>query len=66
MPIKNKSMALLWLLITLPILFPITLSAQIELVPVNNDVYPFLEKLSLEGLIDFNQSNIPISRRAVA
>ena len=63
---KNKSMALLWLLLALLIFIPIKLSAQIELVPVDNDVYPFLEKLSLEGLIDFNQSNIPISRRAVA
>ncbi len=45
--------------------FPLTLQGQTELVPVDHKVYPFLESLSLRGIIDYNNASIPISRGAV-
>ncbi len=42
------------------------IQAQVELVPVDNKVYPFLETMSMRGIIDYNSAIIPISRREVA
>ena len=39
---------------------------QTELVPVDHKAYPFFERLSLRGIIDYNNASIPISRRDVA
>ena len=50
----------------LSILSPGILRGQVELVPVDHKVYPFLESLSTRGLIDYDEGNIPISRGEVA
>lgn len=48
------------------ILAPAGLYAQVELVPVYHKVYSFLERMSMEGIIDYNNAEIPISRGRVA
>ncbi len=48
------------------IIFPTVSNGQTELVPVDHKIYPFLESLSLRGIIDYNSASIPISRGAVA
>ena len=63
---KKLSAGMLRLLIMLSVLFPVVLKAQMELVPVDHKVYPFLEMMSMKGLINYNSASIPISRRAVA
>jgi Capsule assembly protein Wzi len=63
---KYLSAGLLRLLIMLSVLFPVVLKAQMELVPVDHKVYPFLEMMSMKGLIDYNNASIPLSRRRVA
>jgi hypothetical protein len=57
---------LLKLVLMCAILVPPVLKGQTELVPVDHKIYPFLENLSLRGLIDYNSASIPISRGAVA
>ena len=39
--------------------------SQVEMVPVDHKVYSLLEDLSVKGIIDYNNSNIPLSRGAV-
>ncbi len=63
---KKLSAGMLRLLILLSVLFPVASKAQMELVPVDHKVYPFLEMMSMKGLINYNNASIPISRRAVA
>ena len=43
-----------------------SIHAQVEMVPVQNRVYSFLEDLSMRGLIDYNNGSIPLSREEVA
>ncbi|MDG6999701.1 MAG: hypothetical protein JRN15_11360, partial [Nitrososphaerota archaeon] len=47
-------------------LYPGLVSAQVDFVPVDNGVYSFLQDLSVRGLIDYNDANIPITREQVA
>ncbi len=63
---KKLSMGLLRLLFLFSLLCAPALFAQTELVPVNHKVYPFLEMMSMKGLINYNDANIPISRRRVS
>ncbi len=63
---KNLAASLLRFLVMLTIVFPVVSLAQTELVPVDHKVYPFLEMMSMKGLIDYNNASIPISRRRVA
>ena len=63
---KYLSTGLLRSLLLISLLYPVMSFAQTELVPVDNRIYPYLEMMSLKGLINYNSADIPISRRRVA
>ncbi len=48
------------------VLFTSILSAQSVYQPVNDNVYDFLERLTVKGVINFNSSIQPITREAIA
>ncbi|HEY9165842.1 MAG TPA: capsule assembly Wzi family protein [Candidatus Kryptonia bacterium] len=63
---RNLGRGILRHIVVLSILLPVVSMAQTELVPVDHKVYPFLETMSMKGLIDYNSASIPISRGEVA
>lgn len=63
---KSKLAGLFSFFVMLSLLAPAVSEAQVELVPVQSNIYPFLEMMSMKGLINYNNASIPISRRRVA
>jgi Capsule assembly protein Wzi len=63
---KTLSAHVLKLMIAFSILIPAIAQGQTELVPIDHKVYPFFETLGMEGIIDYNDAVIPLSRGKVA
>ena len=56
-----------FILFSLLLLSTTVLKAQVELVPSSNKVYDFLDRMSVNGIIEnYSSSMVPISRREIA
>jgi hypothetical protein len=63
---KTKNYGFFILFFLLLVLSPVV-KAQVELVPTSNNVYDFLDRMSVNGIIEnYSSSMIPISRREIA
>ena len=55
-----------WLLTAYFFLFTTTLSAQANLVQISDNVYQFLDRMTIKGVINSNEFSKPLSRREIA
>jgi hypothetical protein len=63
---KTKNYGFFILFFLLLVLSPVV-KAQVELVPTSNNVYDFLDRMSVNGIIEnYSSSMIPVSRREIA